>query len=85
MALIAGLELIDVLLKTSNHINQLFQLSRRYPGQDLPSRFTDNSFHLSDDRRCFFSELNAFGTAIAGAGLPGNQPLLLQLIERTHQ
>src|SRR5690606_27495475 len=72
MTLVAGLQLVNVVLKTRNHSDELLQFCRRNTRQNFPTCFTDNGFHLSDDRCRFVSQFDTFGTTIAGAGLPGN-------------
>jgi len=74
---------VDVLLKTGDESDQHFQLSGGNTGQDLPSRFTDDGFHLSDNRGRFFRQFDPLGATVAGAGLSGDESLLFQLVKGT--
>ncbi len=55
------------------------------PERIFAARFGDNGFHFSNDRGRFLSELNPLSATIAGAGLPGDESFLFQLVKRTYQ
>ena len=82
---VACLQVVNVLLKASNQTDEHFKLRRGNPGQDLTAGFGNHCFHFSDNGSRFLSEFNSLGATVAGTGLSGDQPLLFQLVKRTHQ